>query len=106
MKNLESSVIADYEIIGEITFLETVCNVIKTYYLTNGNIALELVEKETGEPFLVASTNLSRKLKDGEVYIKNYSENEGIKRNLINNKFISEAIDEPQQGITIHKLLK
>ena len=92
--------------IGEVIFQGTICNLMKSYYLSNGNNVLELEEKETGEPFLTASVNMTRSLADDEVYIKDYSENEGIKSILTMDGFIGEEIKTVQTGITIHKLLK
>ncbi len=57
-------------------------------YLNNG-LALELVETETGEPFMMCTVNIPN-LSDGEVAIKNYSENEGVLDFLI-----KEGIIEP-----------
>jgi hypothetical protein len=55
----------------------------------NNTLALELVETETGEPFMMCTVNIPN-LSDGEVAIKNYSENEGVLDFLI-----KEGIIEP-----------
>jgi hypothetical protein len=57
-------------------------------YLNNA-LALELVETKTGEPFMMCTVNIPN-LSDGEVAIKNYSENEGVLDFLI-----KEGIIEP-----------
>jgi hypothetical protein len=57
-------------------------------YLNNA-LALELVETETGEPFIMCTLNIPD-LSYGEVAIKNYSENEGVLDFLI-----KEGIIEP-----------
>jgi hypothetical protein len=57
-------------------------------YLNNA-LALELVETETGEPFMMCTLNIPD-LSYGEVAIKNYSENEGVLDFLI-----KEGIIEP-----------
>ena len=89
--------------IGEVTFLETKCEVIKTYYVNNSNNAIDLIEKETGEPFLSASTNFSYKLNEDEVLIKNYSENYGIREVLMDNKIISKPLEFNINGLDITK---
>jgi hypothetical protein len=60
-----------------VKFLGEECTVeLPTY--SNGRIAVKLVSS-TGEPWCVASTNLPElPLGDNEVFIKDYSENEGI----------------------------
>lgn len=55
----------------------------------NNTLALELVETETGEPFMMCTVNIPD-LSYGEVAIKNYSENEGVLDFLI-----KEGIVEP-----------
>jgi hypothetical protein len=55
----------------------------------NNTLALELVETKTGEPFMMCTVNIPN-LSDGEVAIKNYSENEGVLDFLI-----KEGIIEP-----------
>jgi hypothetical protein len=58
-------------------------------YRNNNGLALELVETKTGEPFMMCTVNIPN-LSDGEVAIKNYSENEGVLDFLI-----KEGIIEP-----------
>ncbi len=58
-------------------------------YRNNNALALELVETKTGEPFMTCTVN-NPDISDGEVAIKNYSENEGVLDFLI-----KEGIIEP-----------
>ena len=58
-------------------------------YRNNNALALELVETETGMPFMMCTVN-TPEISDGEVAIKNYSENEGVLDFLI-----KEGIIEP-----------
>ena len=47
-------------------------------------VALRLVEAETGEPYCTATVNMPEvPLAEGEVLIKNYSENEGVLAALV-----------------------
>lgn len=51
-----------------------------------GNTAIQLVERETGEPWAKATVNvpdLADALGKGEVFIKDYSENEGMMDALV-----------------------
>lgn len=58
-------------------------------YRNNNALVLELVETETGEPFMTCTVN-TPEISGGEVAIKNYSENEGVLDFLI-----KEGIIEP-----------
>lgn len=61
-----------------------VLSVVKSTYLNNGRIALELVDAETGEPMAKATMNIPEaKLAADEVLIKDYSENAGMVKTLI-----------------------
>lgn len=44
----------------------------------NGNTAMQLVEKESGQPVATATVNADRINESDEVGIKNWSENEGM----------------------------
>lgn len=50
----------------------------------NGNVAIQLIEKSTGEPVAVATINPTEQLPKDEVIIKDYSENEGMVEALVN----------------------
>lgn len=70
----------------------------KTY--SNNRIALQLVDAEDNDsPIAIATVNLpDEQLNDDEVFIKDYSENEGIYQTLVDAKVISEAIGCAQSG--------
>lgn len=60
---------------------------------SNGRIGIDLVDKKTGELVLGATVNIpEEQLGDGEVIIKNYSENEGVLDALISAGVISKPI--------------
>ncbi len=62
-----------------LTFHGTKCRVVLERYEEGGRVAVQLVDAETGEPFSTATTNLpGEPLAADEVFIKNYSENEGM----------------------------
>lgn len=68
---------------------------VELHYYENGRIAIILTHNELGK-LMVASVNIPEiKLDKNQVLIKNYSENEGILDELINNKIIEDT------GITI-----
>jgi|APSaa5957512576_1039674.scaffolds.fasta_scaffold12820_6 hypothetical protein len=74
---------------------------------SNGRIAIELVDPE---PIAVATVNLPDVvLKDDEVIIKDYSENEGVLDALVEAGYVSKPIDWVRTGFVtcpICKLLK
>lgn len=62
-------------------------------YAKNKRTAITLYEKETGEPFMVATVNLPNViLKDNEVLIKNYSENQGVYEAMIAQGIIKPGV--------------
>lgn len=61
-----------------IEFIGFNCNLQFLQY-GNGRTAIQLVDKEDGAPVCVATVNIPEaKLEEGEVIIKDYSENKGI----------------------------
>ena len=92
----------------KIKFQDWECNIITKRY-NNGRLAIELVEAESGEPVTVATVNLpDASLEEGEVFIKNWSENEGIMDTLIKANVIGPVIGIKHTGFvkaTKHKLL-
>jgi hypothetical protein len=71
-----------------VKFLGYTCNIEEGQY-SNGRIALELVDAKTGEPVAVATVNIPKEdIEEGEVIIKDYSENEGIYQVLLDAKII------------------
>lgn len=67
--------------------------VVRLRQYPNGRHALELVEQGTGQPVAVASVNLpDAPMTDEEVAIKNWSENEGILKVLIEAGIVSEPV--------------
>ena len=75
----------------------------------NGQISINLFDVEDGMPYAKATICLDDGiLKDNEVAIKNYSENEGILETLIQNRIVEEPHAYIQSGfvkIPICKLL-
>jgi hypothetical protein len=57
----------------------------------NGQIAIQLIEAETGEPWTTATSALESPVPKGQVAIKNWSENEGIDTLLLNAGVIEGA---------------
>jgi len=61
--------------------------------------AIVLNNASTGERYMVATVNLPQEpLKEDEVLIKNWSENEGIYQALVSAGIISQAIDHVATG--------
>lgn len=58
-------------------------------YASPKNTAIRLNHAETGEPWVTATVN-TEQLKEGEVAIKDYSENAGVLQTLINAKVVSK----------------
>ncbi|WP_317897141.1 hypothetical protein [Aurantibacillus circumpalustris] len=91
----------------EITFKQYKC-ILKKLKYRNDRIAIELVNAKNGEPVLTATVNIpDEALGADEVIIKNYSENEGVLRVLINASIISFPIRyaNDNDGMPVCKLL-
>ena len=75
----------------------------------NGQTAIKLIDEEDGMPFAVATVCVEDDLvKENEVAIKDYSENEGMLESLINAGMVEEPHAFVQSGfvkIPICKLL-
>lgn len=68
------------------------CNIELLKYQTNNRTAIELIDV-SGEPIATATINMPPEidLKDDEVVIKNYSENEGILDVLISEGIVERT---------------
>lgn len=55
------------------------CILVKKFYAHGNRVALSLIDEDDGEPIATCTVNLpNESLRDDEVLIKDYSENEGI----------------------------
>lgn len=76
----------------------TTCEVFKGQY-TNNRTALILYERESGEEYAIASTNLPDENIDPKyTFIKDYGENEGILDALIAGGIVGKPISKTQSG--------
>ena len=72
----------------------------------NGRKAIRILDAEDGLPVMTATVNLPEvDLKDDEVIIKNYSENEGCLPFLITNGVVSAVERWVGHGMAVVKLL-
>lgn len=66
---------------------------------SNKRIAIQLVDAEDGSPIATATVNLpDKELKEGEVFIKDWSENEGMLRALCVAKVV-EQVEWPRNTV-------
>lgn len=91
-----------------IKFDEWRCYLNKGEY-PNKRIALELIEIGTGDPIAVATVNIpDQRMDSDEVAIKDYSENEGMLKALVNAQIIKlphRYIDQGFVTIPVCKLI-
>lgn len=100
----------------KISFQSWNCFLNLGYYGAGGRLAIKLLSDEEnadkgvayGEPIAVATVNIPEiPLKDNELIIKNYSENEGMLEVLKNSGFITDAKREISTGfVTVHVVEK
>jgi hypothetical protein len=92
----------------QIKFKDWICEVQIRQY-KNDRVALELIDAEDGMSVATASVNIPEaSLKDDEILIKSWSENEGMTNVLIKAGIIGPAIGQVPTGFvhaTKHKLL-
>ena len=90
----------------KLKFKGTNCKIEMGIY-SNGRQAIELVNIKTDEPVLVATINVPNVLlKETELIIKNYSENEGILSVLINANIISQPLRYIDTGLVSSPVCK
>lgn len=81
-----------------VKFKEWKCKVHRARY-GNGRVALTLDEIGTYDPIAVVTVNLPDvPLEEGEIIIKNWSENEGILKAMFNAGWISESKRQVKTG--------
>ena len=96
--------------IGNVNFAGFDCMVQKTCYGENKRTALRLLDLTDGFPVATATVNISDvELKENEVLIKNYSENEGMLEALESAGIVrrtGEYVSNGHVKIPIAELLK
>lgn len=94
----------------KVKFREWNCIAVFHKYQNNDRTAIEIVEEETGESVAMASVNLSDlELAPNTIAIKNYSENGGMVKALLEAGIIGKCVDLVISGhvsIGIYELLK
>lgn len=82
----------------KIRYFDGIVN-IKCAKYGNGRVGLQLMAANSGEPVAVATVNIpSEELSDGEVIIKDYSENEGVLAFLQGEGIVGDVIREISTG--------
>lgn len=73
-----------------IKFKDWDCVIVKHRYQDNNRIALQLIDAENGEPIAMATVNLPQieDIEPNTVFIKDYSENDGMLKTLVDNKIV------------------
>jgi len=73
----------------------------------NGRTAIALVDREDGMPFTTASVNMpDHDCPEGHIYIKNWSENEGMVEYLQGKGIIGEIVSYVNSGFVTVPLCK
>lgn len=87
-----------------VRFKEWICELQFGRYHGNNRIAIELVDYKTYEPIAFATVNVpSIELKENEIIIKDYSENQGMFQALFNAGVVKlNRIDRNSQWVDFH----
>lgn len=82
-----------------VTVGETQCYVLAEHYSRGGRMALELYCLSNGEPYTRATSNvLGVALEDDEVLVKDYSENAGVLKALVDGGVVLPPTEEVPAG--------
>ena len=73
-------------------------------YQSNGSLAVTAYTLEH-EPFMTLSVNLNQQLNENEFFCKNYSENQGVFEELINQGIVKYLGERLEPGIYKCKIL-
>lgn len=73
-------------------------NIVADKYYYTGDIALSFVDSATGELITVLTVALESPASPGSVFIKDYSENEGLLDQLIEQEIVGEPTNYVRSG--------
>jgi hypothetical protein len=91
----------------EIKFNQWTCELIKSHYMDNNRIALQLVDAEDGCPIATASVNLpDAECPEGHTYIKDWSENMGMLHALTSQGIVEDTGEVAITGFVTANLVK
>ena len=77
---------------------------VKTHIVPN---RIELIEVETGQPYAIATSSLDElKMVEGYVAVKDYSENAGMLRFLMDNNIVEPPVTFLKQGFVDFPICK
>jgi Domain of unknown function (DUF4313) len=95
--------------VKKLKYKEWNCSLVKEHYAYGGRVVLFLNDAENGEPIATCTTNVPKEpLAVDEVFIKNYSENEGMLDFLVNAGVVKDTGRRIKSGyveIPVCKLL-
>lgn len=85
-----------------VTFNEWKCRVLLGMYVDGKTPALELVDHQDGEPIARASVALPDAVPaEGNVFIKDYSENAGMAALMLSEGIITDLVDVRNSGFVV-----
>lgn len=90
----------------EVKFAGYDCIIKKTKYMNNNNLALVLLDKETGEMVARVTVNTEQKFPDDVALVKDYSENKGMLESIKNAGIVEEVIGYAPLGFVIAPIVK
>ena len=82
------------DIIGEVQFKDWKCKIYKANYKNTSNVSLTLIDTEDQSPIAIATVNIDIRVGEPFVVIKDYAENKGMLKALVDAKIISEPVDD------------
>jgi hypothetical protein len=89
------------EIVLNTTYCPSEPAIVEKYTYQNGSTALLIRSAYDGELLITATVAIDLMPDEGNVFIKDYSENEGVLNCLIDEKVVSKPLREHQAGFAI-----
>lgn len=82
------------------------CEIKKSKYSTNGNLALMLFDKETGQKVSNVTINTLQRMDEDVAAVKDYSENEGMLEAITEAGLIKNDLGSIQVGFTMCNIVR
>lgn len=90
----------------KVKFAGSICVPVRKMYGHHKNLRIELRDMTTWEPVAVATVNTDEKMPEDMAYIKDYSENTGVLKSLMDAGVVTSVVGYKQIGYEMVMLAK
>lgn len=92
--------------VGKVKYRGWNCDVLMSEYMDNGAPALVLQDADDFEPVATATVNICKTPPEGHVFIKDYAENQGLLKALVDGGIVKDTGQRVQQGYVVVAVAK